>query len=161
MGMDLPDRSGTYILIVRVEQAIHVTLGRLGDFELVPGYYLYVGSACGEGGIRDQIDLYRQFPHEPTSHVDILLSHAELVEVWYSESNRRLAGEWAELLATVPGLRQPLRRFGSSEYHRSHINHLFYSKKAPRFQWFRNLVRDWSEDAIEPACCPMTAHASR
>jgi len=40
--MELPDDKGTYILIVSVEQMKRLEIGRLGVFDVVPGFYAYV-----------------------------------------------------------------------------------------------------------------------
>jgi hypothetical protein len=37
--MDLPEEKGTYILIARVSQMKRLSVGRLGKFDLVPGFY--------------------------------------------------------------------------------------------------------------------------
>jgi len=49
--MELPEAKGTYVLVMEVGQMRRLAIGRLGNFELVPGFYLYVGSACGAGGL--------------------------------------------------------------------------------------------------------------
>lgn len=40
--MDLPEEKGTYVLIASVLQMKRI--GRLGEFDIVPGFYAYVGS---------------------------------------------------------------------------------------------------------------------
>lgn len=160
MNMELPELGGAYVLIIRVARVVHIRLGRLGDYELVPGFYAYVGSACGRGGIRDCVDQHLASASDPIEHIDILLSHAELVEVWYAVSDRRLVGEWASSLAAAPGFQQPIPRFGSSDYHRSRTNHLFFCRKYPQFQWFKTIIRDRFEDAVAPMCQPMAASPS-
>jgi len=50
--MDLPDEKGTYVLIASVPQMKRIEIGRLGRFDIIPGYYAYVGSAFGSGGLR-------------------------------------------------------------------------------------------------------------
>lgn len=41
--MDLPEDKGTYVLIVSVTQMKRLEIGRLGTFDVVPGFYSYVG----------------------------------------------------------------------------------------------------------------------
>jgi len=50
--MELPDERGTYILIASVLQMKRLKIGRLGTYDLLPGFYAYVGSAFGPGGLR-------------------------------------------------------------------------------------------------------------
>src|ERR1039458_6858841 len=45
--MNLPADNGTYILIVRVPQMKRLAIGSLGEFDIIPGFYAYVGSAFG------------------------------------------------------------------------------------------------------------------
>ena len=49
--MDLPDEKGTYVLIASVPQMKRIAIGQLGKFDIVPGFYAYVGSAFGAGGL--------------------------------------------------------------------------------------------------------------
>src|SRR5512139_3339944 len=55
MDIELPEDKGTYILLVSLRQAKRLEIGRLGAFDLVPGFYAYVGSAHGSGGLRARI----------------------------------------------------------------------------------------------------------
>jgi Uri superfamily endonuclease len=52
MAMDLPEAKGTYVLIASVGQMKRLEIGRLGAYDIVPGFYAYVGSAFGAGGLR-------------------------------------------------------------------------------------------------------------
>ena len=53
--MDLPTDKGTYILLARVSQMKRLGIGSLGEFDIIPGFYAYVGSAFGSGGLRSRI----------------------------------------------------------------------------------------------------------
>jgi Uri superfamily endonuclease len=53
--MDLPDQKGTYVLIAKVTEVRRLRIGYLGEFDIVPGFYAYVGSAFGSGGLRARI----------------------------------------------------------------------------------------------------------
>ena len=55
MAMDLPEAKGTYVLIAFVAQMKRLEIGRLGAYDIVPGYYAYVGSAFGAGELRARI----------------------------------------------------------------------------------------------------------
>jgi Uri superfamily endonuclease len=48
--MDLPDEQGSYVLIASVPEMRRLEIGHLGEFDIVPGFYAYVGSAFGAGG---------------------------------------------------------------------------------------------------------------
>jgi len=53
--MDLPADKGTYILIARVSQMKRLAIGSLGEFDIIAGFYAFVGSAFGSGGLRARI----------------------------------------------------------------------------------------------------------
>ena len=55
MTMDLPEAKGTYVLIASVAQMKRLEIGRLGAYDIVPGFYAYVSSAFGASGIRARI----------------------------------------------------------------------------------------------------------
>jgi len=48
--MPQPDaRPGTYALVLAATKRQVISVGRLGDFIVRPGFYVYVGSALGPG----------------------------------------------------------------------------------------------------------------
>ena len=135
--MDLPDEKGTYILIASVPQMKRIAIGQLGEFDIVPGFYAYVGSAFGSGGLSARIGHHLESTAAPHWHIDYLLQVAEPIEVWYTTTNRKLEHHWADLLEKTSQFRIPIPRFGSSDYHRTRSSHLFYSKRRPSFVWFQ------------------------
>jgi len=138
--MDLPADKGTYILIAQVAQMKRLAIGSLGQFDIVPGFYAYVGSAFGAGGLRGRICHHLESSAEPHWHIDYLLQVAVPVEVWFTAAGRKLEHHWADLMENAPGFRAPIPRFGASDYHRSRASHLFYSKRRPQFRWFQREV---------------------
>ena len=144
--MDLPEEKGTYILITSVSQVKCIEVGSLGRFEIIPGFYAYVGSAFGSGGLRARLRHHLESTAEPHWHIDYLVRCSTPVEIWYSTDHDKLEHDWAELLEGSKRFRVPIPRFGSSDYHRSRASHLFYSKKLPSFSWFRQKVVEASEN---------------
>jgi Uri superfamily endonuclease len=135
--MDLPEAKGTYVLIAQVLQMKRLDIGSLGRFDIIPGFYAYVGSAFGSGGLRGRIHHHLESTAEPHWHIDYLLRVASPIEVWFTTADRKLEHHWAELMENARGFRVPIPRFGSSDYHRSRASHLFYSKRRPSLRWFR------------------------
>jgi Uri superfamily endonuclease len=140
--VDLPADKGTYILIASVSEMRHLGIGSLGKCDIIPGFYAYVGSAFGSGGLRARIGHHLESTAEPHWHIDYLLRAAAPVEVWFTTADRKLEHRWAELLEEAPGFRVPILRFGSSDYHRSRASHLFYSKRQPSLHWFQQQVME-------------------
>ncbi len=52
-----PSQPGTYLLVLRVDAVHAIRVDRRGRLTILlkPGYYVYVGSACGAGGLRARI----------------------------------------------------------------------------------------------------------
>jgi len=140
--MNLPKDKGTYILIAQVLQLKRLQIGSLGDFDIIPDFYAYAGSAFGSGGLRARIGHHLESTADPHWHIDYWLQVATPIEVWLTTVDRKLEKDWAELLEDAPGFRVPIARFGSSDYHRSRASHLFYSKRQPSFRWFQQQVME-------------------
>jgi Uri superfamily endonuclease len=140
--MDLPEAKGTYILIASVREMKHLRIGSLGSFDIVPGFYAYVGSALGSGGLRARVGHHLESTAEPHWHIDYFLKVATPIEVWFTTAGRKQEHHWADLLEHATIFRVPIPRFGSSDYHRSRTSHLLYSKRRPSFRWFQDQIRD-------------------
>ncbi|MGD0262466.1 MAG: GIY-YIG nuclease family protein [Verrucomicrobiota bacterium] len=145
--MELPEDKGTYILIARVSQMKTLEIGSLGKFDIIPGFYAYVGSAFDSGGLCARIGHHLESTAEPNWHIDYLLQVATPIEIWFTTADRKLEKDWAEMLEDAPGFRVLILRFGSSDYHRSRSSHLFYSKRRPSFRWFQQQMMESFEGA--------------
>jgi Uri superfamily endonuclease len=51
---------GTYALLLKLDKQERITIGKLGTFDFPAGYYLYVGSALGPGGLRARLARHRR-----------------------------------------------------------------------------------------------------
>jgi Uri superfamily endonuclease len=140
--MDLPEAKGTYILIAQVSDMKRLEIGSLGEFNILPGFYAYVGSAFGSGGLRARIGHHLESTAEAHWHIDYLLPVAIPVEVWFTTADWKVERQWAEMLEDAPGFRVPIPRFGCSDYHRSRASHLFYTKRQPSLRRFQQQMRE-------------------
>lgn len=122
--------AGTYILVVRVPEAMPVCGGGLGVFDLQAGYYLYVGSALR--GLRARLLRHLRAEKRLHWHIDYLLAVAPVVEVWAHCGKERYECAWARTLAASGDLLPSAARFGSSDC--DCPTHLFYSPGRPRLQ---------------------------
>jgi Uri superfamily endonuclease len=158
--LTLPDNKGTYVLVLEVPQLKRMEIGRLGTFDIQPGFYAYVGSAFGAGGLRARVNHHLEAVAAPHWHIDYLMGFAMPLEVWFAVSDRKLERDWVELLEQAPLFRCPIPRFGSSDYHRSRTSHLFFCKRRPSFRWFEQRVREVFEADIQPRCGAVRWEAS-
>lgn len=122
---------GTYLLLLAVDKSQPaVAIGRLGCFDLAAGYYLYVGSAFGTGGLPARLARHReQHKARPHWHIDHLRAHTRLCAIWAVACPLRLEHAWCTALATIPGLTMPIRGFGAGDSHLP--SHLFYAPAYP------------------------------
>ena len=110
----LPPTPGTYALILTCDGSDSLAIGRLGDIRLRPGYYVYIGSACGPGGLRARIGHHQRTAGRPRWHIDYLRARAPISAAWYC-CGRRCEHEWAARIAAMPGAASALPGFGSSD----------------------------------------------
>jgi Uri superfamily endonuclease len=113
-----------------------------------PGFYVYVGSALGPGGVAGRLRHHERASAPPHWHVDYLRAHARLGEVWYAYGRRRREHAWATLMSGLAGASVPLRGFGASDC--GCESHLYRFAKRPSADAFRRQL-----SAVEPRCPPL------
>ncbi|MBK9053356.1 MAG: DUF123 domain-containing protein [Chloroflexi bacterium] len=79
------------------------------------GWYVYVGSAFGPGGVKGRVGHHMRPQTKPHWHIDYLRQVAPLVEVWYTHDPIRHEHTWASLFHHLPDATIPLPRFGASD----------------------------------------------
>jgi Uri superfamily endonuclease len=111
----LPDRPGTYVLVLRLPRFAAIDVGRLGRVQFPAGWYAYAGSARGPGGLAARISRHLRSPKPLRWHVDYLRADAQPVQIWYALGARKRECSWAQALSGLPGASIPVRRFGASD----------------------------------------------
>ena len=125
---------GTYALVLRLACQAEIAIGRLGTFTFPAGYYLYVGSALGTGGLEARLARHRRHDKKLRWHIDYLLEHAQLVEVWSAVSTDKLECLWAQAARELPGGEILVPGFGSSDCRCP--SHLIYLARKPAYEEF-------------------------
>jgi Uri superfamily endonuclease len=148
--MKLPARSGTYTLVLRCEVESEVQIGRLGILWVKPGFYVYVGSAHGSGGLAARV--VRHVKTNKTLHwyVDHLREVTDLAEVWYMADRHRNECRWATVLRKLPGSLLPMEQFGASDC--SCRSHLFFFRAMPSIRNFRRRLGQSSSYGSPVSC---------
>ncbi|MCL5271455.1 MAG: GIY-YIG nuclease family protein [bacterium] len=118
---------GAYILGLCLATRRRVRLGGLGWHVLDPGWYFYVGSARGPGGLTARLGHHLRPAVNPHWHIDHLRRHARLESIWYGVHDDRRECVWAARLAGAAGLVVPVARFGASDCRCP--AHLFFAPK--------------------------------
>jgi Uri superfamily endonuclease len=124
----LPAKSGTYVLVLQQAKLAILTIGKAGTFNFAPGYYLYVGSAFGPGGLRARLGRHLTGSATSRWHIDYLRRASTPTAAWYSTSSDRCEHDWAGMLGGPCGYR-PVAGFGASDCDCE--THLFYSPQIP------------------------------
>jgi Uri superfamily endonuclease len=134
----LPSASGTYILVLRSAATGRIRIGRLGTLQLRPGYYVYIGSAFGPGGLRGRISHHERVAKHPRWHVDYLRRHTWLESVFYRCGERR-EHAWAGAIGATSGANAVLLGFGSSDC--GCAAHLYWFQDRSRLEILQRALR--------------------
>lgn len=117
---------GTYILVLKMVESAYVTVGRLGTFKLNKGFYFYIGSAFGSGGLKARLRHHANPTHSPRWHIDYLKNSASLSDIIVSCSPVMYEHVWADILLNADFTQPTINRFGASDCNCP--THLFYSR---------------------------------
>jgi Uri superfamily endonuclease len=119
---------GTHLLLLACDRQTELSIGRLGKMNTRHGYYLYVGSAFGPGGVQARIRHHERITARPRWHLDYLRTVTGFVDAW-CVYQRRCEHQWAQKLLQDKRTAMPLKNFGSSDC--NCVTHLFYLKHKP------------------------------
>jgi Uri superfamily endonuclease len=108
-------RPGTYVLLLSTASDAEIRVGRLGDMQLQSGFYVYVGSALGPGGVRARVIHHLRDSPRHHWHIDYLRPHVSVREVWFCHGRKRREHLWARFLSRMSGVSVPMPGFGSSD----------------------------------------------
>ena len=133
----MQSRSGTYVLIFQNRKPTIIEVGCWGSLEIEPGFYAYIGSAFGPGGVRARVSRHLRLDKPRRWHVDYLRECAEPVFVWISYDSEHLEHRWAQSLIDMPGMK-PIAGFGCTDC--KCLSHLFFSVREPGFARFSAVV---------------------
>ena len=131
-------RPGTYVLVLSSRSTDLIQIGRLGALQLQSGFYVYVGSALGPGGVRARLAHHVKLSRRPHWHIDYLRAHTRVEEICYRLDTRRLEHVWAERISLAEGASVPLVGFGSTDC--GCDSHLFSFERRPSRERFRQVL---------------------
>jgi Uri superfamily endonuclease len=134
----LPKQPGTYVLSMRLSSGRTISVGRLGEFRFVAGWYAYVGSARGPGGLAARVSRHLRESKVYHWHIDYVRAHAEPVMVWYTVGTVKRECSWASVLSELPGASLPASGFGASDC--QCLGHLVHFPARPELRDFARLA---------------------
>jgi len=136
---EIPAVGGTYALLLLCPRSRAIDIGQLGAHLLPRGWYVYVGSAFGPGGLRARCLHHFRPVRRLHWHIDYLRPAASLQGIWLTCDSTPREHRWAEIIAGLPGASSPIRRFGSSDCRCP--SHLFRFASRPSSSAFRQLMQ--------------------
>lgn len=128
---------GTYALILQNLAQAKVQIGHWRQIDLEPGYYLYVGSAFGPGGVQARVSRHCRRKKPNHWHIDYLREFVHPLGAWYSHETGRLEHRWAQILCDMSDM-SSIEGFGCSDC-KCH-SHLFQSCTTPELALFTGMA---------------------
>ena len=126
----IPTAPGSYVVVLRSAQAREISVGQLGALLFASGFYLYVGSAFGAGGLCKRVARHVNGATQRRHwHIDYLRAVTQPVALWYCTGERDDEHRWAAALARCPTLRMAHARFGASDCDCQ--SHLYFARQRP------------------------------
>ena len=138
--------SGTYILVLKAISDQKIRIGKLGVFDFDKGFYAYIGSAFGTGGLAARINHHLHSVASPRWHLDYLRGLMEIEEVWLTNGKCKHEHEWARILGMQEGVNIPVIGFGASDC--SCDAHFFKFSKQPSSEQFRIRINDCTSNKL-------------
>lgn len=113
---------GTYALLLHLEDSSDIHIGALGNRQLEPGCYVYVGSA--QSGLYQRVSRHLRQNKKKHWHIDYLLEQCKVLQIWIFQSEDSIECQTANLLTEKS---DSIKGFGCSDCHCA--SHLFYGKQ--------------------------------
>ena len=140
-------KSGTYVLVMQSPGRQRIQVGKWGQLETEQGFYLYVGSAFGPGGVLSRVSRHCRNDKAMRWHVDYLRAHTQLNSVWFTHGVRRLEHDWAKALESSKKT-FPVAAFGCSDCRCN--SHLFFLARAAELPVCRRILPGTVHEWVPP-----------
>lgn len=144
-------KPGTYALVLRCHTRAKAQIGRWGHLDIEPGYYIYVGSAFGPGGVSARVLRHCRAAACKHWHIDYLREFVTPLWAWYSHDPVRLEHRWAQALAGMADMTS-IEGFGCSDCNCQ--AHLFHAVTEPDHARFSDAVGGPVETWLSPNPVP-------
>lgn len=136
--MQISAEPGTYVLVMHESRPRSVQVGRLGRVHLAAGYYLYVGSAFGPGGLQARIMRHLRGEKTVHWHIDYLSPQDRWQEVWFTPFPEKMEHRLAKGLLSTNSVQAGVPGFGASDC--SCVTHLFSCPRRPSPAWLEAIM---------------------
>ena len=112
--IEIPSTPGTYAVIMRLAKLAEIEVGKLGTFAFCPGYYVYVGSAFGPGGLKARLGRHLRKEKKLKWHIDYITQRMTVVDVKFAKTAENNECSWSLALSENGGT-FPIKGFGASD----------------------------------------------
>jgi Uri superfamily endonuclease len=133
----MQSKPGTYAIVFQSFRSTNTQIGHWGSLDIHPGYYIYVGSAFGPGGVQARVLRHCRKTKSRHWHVDYLREQMEPMFAWYSYEPTNLEHRWAQALSKMEQM-FPVKGFGCTDC--KCYTHLFTLKTKPNIARFNRAV---------------------
>ena len=134
----MESKPGTYALILQSRERSKIQVGRTHEVMVEPGYYVYIGSAFGSGGVRARVNRHCRKTKPKHWHIDYLREFTAVLGAWVSYEPARLEHIWAQTLSRKEGITL-IPDIGCTDC--DCLSHLYFSSVAPSFPLYSKLLR--------------------
>ncbi|MDP7038783.1 MAG: GIY-YIG nuclease family protein [Myxococcota bacterium] len=113
----IPKKPGRYVLLLWLAKSTPLRAGALGQYAFPRGWYTYVGSAYGSGGLHARLKRHWRNDQKKALHwhIDYLRRACALREIWWQTGRHGKECLWGKRLSQMPQARIIAPRFGSSD----------------------------------------------
>ena len=133
------NQPGTYALVFHCAATFQASVGKLGQMEGAKGYWIYVGSACGPGGLGARLRHHLKPSHRFHWHLDYIKAALQPLEIWATTDPEKREHAWASVFWGLRGSSCPMVGFGATDC--TCRSHLIHRARRPGFAYFRGRVR--------------------
>jgi Uri superfamily endonuclease len=78
---------GCYLLLLELITSQKIQIGKLGILFFKKGFYVYIGSAMNN--LESRVKRHLRSEKKLHWHIDYLLKHARIIDVYYKESSKK------------------------------------------------------------------------
>ncbi len=116
---------GAYVLVLEITSDLCIRVGSLGFMCFPRGFYFYVGSACGSGGVMARVRRHLRREKRVFWHIDYLTIHKDVFVKAFLVIPSDCSVDYETIVSNVLLRHFPIacKGFGSSD--KSDISHLF------------------------------------
>lgn len=139
MPLNIARSRGTYALVFVCTQPFRTLVGRLGAVTVDAGYWVYVGSAFGPGGLSSRLRHHLTPSRRPHWHLDYIKNGLHALAAWTTTDRVKREHLWVAVLAEMQGASRPIAGFGAADC--GCASHLIHMPRRPSWATFRGAVQ--------------------